>query len=108
MPAPESASADFGRAPAKAHERARQESGFSAPSFHTVLSELGPLGTARRLLNAPAISDGFSNLGERGRLDLTVEALVLRPEFSPLFTQEELGRARSRLEQFGHRFLDAG
>jgi hypothetical protein len=52
-----------------------------------MLAELGPLETARKLLNAPAVSDGFSNLWDRGRLDLTVEALVLRPEFAPLFTE---------------------
>jgi hypothetical protein len=40
-------------------------------------------------------------------LDLTVEALVLRPEFAPLFTEGELTRARERLEQFGYRFADA-
>jgi hypothetical protein len=89
------------------YERAKSEVDYTAAFFLGMLSELGPLDTARKLLHAPAVSDGFANLWERGRLDLTVEALVLRPEFSPLFTDEELTRARARLEQFGYRFLDA-
>ncbi|MEU0242604.1 DUF262 domain-containing protein [Nocardiopsis sp. NPDC006198] len=106
-PADSPVTADFGRAMLSVYERGKAEAGYTASFFLGMLSELGPLGTARKLLHAPAVSDGFANLWERGRLDLTVEALVLRPEFSPLFTEEELNRARTRLEQFGHRFLDA-
>ena len=98
--------ADFGKAMLNVYERAKSEADYTASFFLGMISELGPLGTARKLLNAPAVSDGFANLWERGRLDLTVEALVLRPEYAPLFTQEELGRARTRLEQFGYRMLD--
>ena len=97
---------DFGKAMLGLYERAKQEAGYTASAFLGMVSQMGPLGAARRLLRAPAVSDGFANLWERGRLDLTVEALVLRPEFAPLFTEEELGRARGRLEQFGYRFLD--
>ncbi|NKY99986.1 GmrSD restriction endonuclease domain-containing protein [Nocardiopsis alborubida] len=107
VPASGPETADFGRAMLSVYERAKSEADYTATFFLGMLSELGPLGTARKLLHAPAVSDGFANLWERGRLDLTVEALVLRPEFSPLFTDEELTRARARLEQFGHRFLDA-
>ncbi|GAA1467225.1 DUF262 domain-containing protein [Nocardiopsis exhalans] len=98
--------ADFGRAMLSVYERAKNEADYTASFFLGMISELGPLGTARKLLNSPAVSDGFANLWERGRLDLTVEALVLRPEFAPLFTEEELARARTRLEQFGYRFLE--
>ncbi|WP_017585964.1 GmrSD restriction endonuclease domain-containing protein [Nocardiopsis ganjiahuensis] len=99
--------ADFGRAMLSVYERAKNEADYTASFFLGMISELGPLGTARKLLNSPAVSDGFANLWERGRLDLTVEALVLRSEFAPLFTEEELARARTRLEQFGYRFMDA-
>lgn len=99
-------SADFGRAMLTIYERTKQEADYTASFFLSMLAELGPLGTARKILNSPAVSDGFANLWERGRLDLTVEALVLQPEYSPLFTQEELSRARNRLEQFGHRFVE--
>ncbi|GHD16973.1 GmrSD restriction endonuclease domain-containing protein [Nocardiopsis kunsanensis] len=98
--------ADFHRAMVSLHERAKTEAGYTPSHFIGMISELGALETARKLLHAPAVSDGFSNLWERGRLDLTVEALVLRPEFSSLFTDEELDRARGRLDQFGYRVTE--
>lgn len=95
--------ADFGKAMLSTYERARDEAGYTATYFLGMLADLGPLETARKLLAAPAVSDGFAALWERGRLDLTVESLVLEERFAPLFTEEELDRARNRLDQFGHR-----
>ncbi|GAA4916584.1 GmrSD restriction endonuclease domain-containing protein [Streptomonospora salina] len=84
------------------YRRARDEAGHNDPRFLNMLYDLTPLETARKLLNAPAVSDGFGDLWERGRLDLTVEALALNTTFAPLFTDPQLSRARTRLEQFGH------
>jgi hypothetical protein len=53
------------------------------------------------LLTAP--SGGFTTLWERGRLDLTVEAHVLKTEFAPLFTDGDRHQARDRLEAYGWR-----
>ncbi len=50
-------------------------------------------------LQHPLLSDSFTILWECGCLDLTVEAHVLKPEFTGLFTDEEIGVARSRLEK---------
>ena len=68
-----------------------------------MLSEYGGLGTAHRLLASPEVASGFTALYERGRLDLTVEVLVLKPEFVGLFTDEEVETARQRLAQLGYR-----
>ena len=38
------------------------------------------------LLHAPGFSDGFTALWEHGRLDLTMEARVIREPWSSLFT----------------------
>ncbi|TDQ54318.1 hypothetical protein EV190_102152 [Actinorugispora endophytica] len=84
------------------YERSRDEANYPATHFLRMLADLGPLATARRLLNAPAVSDGFAALWERGRLDLTVEALVAAPRFAPLFTEKETDTARKRLGQFGY------
>jgi hypothetical protein len=46
------------------------------------------------------VSDGFTTLWELKRPDLSVEAFVLRPEYAPLFTQEERSIARARLRQY--------
>ena len=62
------------------------------------------LQTARILLHASAVSDGYVALWERGRLDLTVEALVLEEEWRPLFSNQGREIARKRLAEYGYKF----
>jgi hypothetical protein len=85
----------------RVYGRARDEAGYHAKQFLRMLTERGGLRTARLLVRATTISDGFRSLWERGRLDLTVEAIMLQPEFVALFTDEERAIARDRLAQFG-------
>ncbi|MEU7880069.1 GmrSD restriction endonuclease domain-containing protein [Microbispora bryophytorum] len=93
--------AEFDAAMRSVYDRARSEANYHASYFLSMLAEHGSLATARRLLRSPAVSDGFAALWERGRLDLTVEALVVQPRFGELFTPAETEVARHRLEQFG-------
>lgn len=62
-----------------------------------MIHERGGLATARSLLQSQNVSEGFTKLWELGRLDLTVEALVLRSPWSQLFTEGELRIAKARL-----------
>lgn len=71
--------------------------GYNASRFLIMLREHGGLETAHRLLRSPGISDGFTELWMLGRLDLTVEALAIRPEYEPLFSIQEIAVARERL-----------
>jgi len=96
-----SVAAEFEKAMYELYMRARTEAHYHPSYFRNMLAGRGGLATARKLLAAPTISDGFAALWERGRLDLTVEALVVQPRFAELFTPEEIEIARSRLEQFG-------
>jgi hypothetical protein len=82
--------------------RARNEAGYNAVFFFEMLSSLGGLGTAHRLLATSDVSSGFTALYERGRLDLTVEALVVQPQFAELFSDYELEIARQRLRDLGY------
>src|SRR5207253_4103573 len=59
---------------------------FNASRFLQMVGERGGLSTARYLLHAPGLSDGFTALWECDRLDLTVEAYVLK----------QIGRASCR------------
>jgi hypothetical protein len=93
---------DFESAMRAIYHRAKDEAGYTATYFLGMLAQHGGLETAHKLLAATKISDGFATLWERHRLDLTVEALVLKPEFQGLFTEEELEIARRRLEKFGY------
>lgn len=82
------------------YEKAKRETGYNATRFLQMVSELGGLTAARRLLAAPAVSDGFTSLWERGRLDLTVEALVLSEQYRELFSEDEREGAAARLAAY--------
>lgn len=81
--------------------RAKRECGYNATRFLQLITEKGGVEAARRLISKPGGTDGFAILWECGRLDLSVEAHVLKPEFEALFTEEERRMCRERLEQFG-------
>lgn len=68
---------------------AKRDLGYNATRFLQMITEHGGLGAARLLLGSEAVSEGFTKLWEHRRLDLTVEAHVLRQEFAELFTPSE-------------------
>lgn len=81
--------------------RAKKEAGYTATIFYGMINSRGGLATACYLINSPKVSDGYTALYERGRLDLTVEATVVEnPEWAPLFSEEELERALRRLKEY--------
>ena len=94
---------EFHSAMGDIYRRAREEAGYNATVFLSMVAEHGGLETARRLINAPTVSDGYTALWERDRLDLTVEAKVIeRPLFHELFTRDELEICRRRLSEYGY------
>jgi hypothetical protein len=84
------------------YQRAKREAGYHATYFIQMVSDRGGLATARHLLHASRVSEGFTALWERRRLDLTVEAVVLQERFASLFSDEEREIARTRLAQYGY------
>jgi len=83
------------------YERARTEAGYNATRFKKMLDDKGGVETAKSLLRAPAVSDGFVELYMRKRLDLTVESLLLaNPRFWVLFSETELDTARRWLKKY--------
>lgn len=93
--------ADFHNAMVQIFERARDETGYVASRFIQMVAEMGGVETARQLITSNDPSDGFTTLWEKQRLDLSVEAHVLQPQFRDLFTQQEIRSARERLSQYG-------
>jgi hypothetical protein len=85
----------------KIYQRAKAEAGYPATRFLHMLEEHGGVQTAHILLASTTPSDGYTALWERGRLDLTVEALVLEQDWG-LFSEVELARARRRLKDYGY------
>ena len=88
------------------YQRAWIEVDYNAARFLEMLNDHRGLETARRLLNAPHVSDGYTALWERHRLDLTVEALILQDKWHPLFSDHEREIARKRLADYGYEFRD--
>jgi hypothetical protein len=84
------------------YQRAKREAGYHATYFIQMVSDRGGLATARHLLHASSVSEGFTALWERRRLDLTVEAVVLQERFAALFSDEERKIARNRLAEYGY------
>ena len=60
------------------YRRALAEANYKATRFLQMLHEHRGLATAQILLHSATVSDGYTALWERDRLDLTVEALVLQ------------------------------
>ena len=81
---------------------AKKECGYTATRFLQMISEKGGLATAKQLISKPGGTDGFVTLWQHGRLDLSVEATVLKPMFRELFTEEERRICRERLAQFNY------
>ena len=85
------------------YRRAREEADYDARAFRRMVAEHGGPETARRLINTHTVSDGYTALWERGRLDLTVEAKVVEtPQFHSLFTEGEIEICRRRLSEYGY------
>ena len=59
---------------------------------------------AQRCLSSHRESDGFWALAEKGRLDLSLEALAVKKPFTKLFTDEQANTALTRLLDAGYLF----
>ncbi len=80
-----------------AADRSQREAGYNPTMFRQMLGSEGGYRAAVKLLSANKVSDGFEKLWEKGRLDLSVEALILQPEWAGHFAEELRSIARKRL-----------
>lgn len=67
-----------------------------------MIYERGGVATAKQLISKPEGTDGFTKLWENGRLDLSIEAHVLKPEYAELFTDDERRMCIERLKKYGY------
>jgi hypothetical protein len=75
-----------------------RQCGYWAHRFRQLVAAHGGVAAAKRLLARRRVSPGFTVLKEKGRLDLSMEALVTEPQSGELFTDAERAAARRRLE----------
>ena len=94
---------EFDEAMVEIYRRALSEANYKASRFLSMVQDDGGFATARYLIHAAQVSEGYAALWERKRLDLTVEAMVLsNTKWHPLFTTEELERCSGRLKEYGY------
>lgn len=92
----------FDREMREIYVTAKRDCGYNATRFLQLVGDKGGLIAAKQLISKPGGTDGFATLWEHQRLDLSVEAHVLNPEYETLFTDEERRICRERLIEFGY------
>ncbi len=99
---------DFTAAMFNIYRRALKEERYPANYFREMLEDRFGYDTAIQLIHDTKPSSGYTALWDRGRLDLTVEALILSPAWreSTIFTNEDRRAAFDRLTQYHYSFPD--
>ena len=59
---------------------------------------------AHRCLSGHRVSDGFDALADLGRLELSLEAIAVKKQFTSLFSDGEANSALQRLLDAGYNF----
>ena len=83
--------------------RADKEIGYKATRFLQMLSEMG-VWLLQLFSFKPGATDGFIKLWENQRLDLSVEALVLKEGVQELFSEEIRTACANRLKEYGFNY----
>ncbi len=75
-----------------------EERDYPMSRLYSLIAESGAVAAAKQALASANWSDGLLELWGREETPRSLEALVLRPEFSSLFTDEERAVAKARLD----------
>ena len=81
---------------------AKKELNYNATRFLQLLSEKSGVQTAKILISKDGGTHGLKVLCEKKRLDLSIEAHVLKSEYQDLFSAKEREMCRKRLKDFGY------
>ena len=74
---------------------AKKELGYNASRFMQLVSQKGGVQAAKQLIATDGGTYGFEILWEYKRLDLTVEAHVIKDEYKELFTEKEIDNCKT-------------
>ena len=83
---------------------ALDESRKKAEALGVRIRPFADMQQAHRCLSGSRESDGFNLLAQKGRLDLSLEALAVKKQFTALFTDDEANNALMRLLDAGYKF----
>ena len=84
--------------------KALEENRKKAEAMGARIRPITEMQQAHRCLSGNRESDGFNILAQKGRLDLSLEALAVKKQFTSLFNDEEANNALMRLLDAGYRF----
>jgi len=91
------------------YESAKRLCDYNATRFLQKIRRDGGINAAKAWLNPKyknqPPTDGFIKLMQNGRLDISLEALVLRSPWYSFFTPDEINDAKTRLQNYG--YIDA-
>jgi hypothetical protein len=76
---------------------AGDELGYYPSILVGMLKDCSAVSVAVKLVSASEVKYGFLQIVDLGRVDLTLEAIMLEPQFAPLFRASVLEVARFRL-----------
>ena len=85
--------------------QAKKECKYNPTRFNQMLAQYGGVETARRLIASAQktgnLSEGLSTLWSCGRLDLSMEESVCKPEYAALFSETEIMYCKNILRELG-------
>lgn len=85
--------------------QAKKECKYNPTRFNQMLAQYGGVETARRLIASAQktgnLSEGPSTLWSCGRLDLSMEESVCKPEYAAPFSETEIMYCKNILRELG-------
>lgn len=101
MSEPKSLSEQFDDEMMDVYIRAKEEAGYDAKKFRQMIGPGRGVQAAKNLIQGARVQSGFEKLFLAGKLEITMEARMLKPKFAELFSAAELREAKTRLESAG-------
>ena len=83
-------------------DRATRECGCQMTKFVQTIERFGIVKTAQEILRKRRTSDCFNKLADAKRLELTMEASVVKSEYAELFTDEQVNDCYELLCEKGY------
>lgn len=83
-------------------EIAQKECGYNPARFLQTVAKFGGVKTAKEIMRKGKVSDGFDKLQEAGRIELTMEAVVVDSRYGELFTDDEVNSCYALLCEHGY------
>lgn len=81
----------------------KKECKYNPTYFLQMVREHGGVKTAKLLLQSSDVQEGLMKLWELGRLEMSMENVVLQAKYQSLFTDAERKIARLRLEKLNYK-----